>query len=184
MQSQDIHRKVIEWPLWEYILDIVHKDSQRYSIDEKHPFLNRDLIELALNSQPTLKMKNGITRYMLRESVKDIIPSAGQGVISLQCRVNDNNVIPFLKNINHYETNQKVNAERGVLKVLEGDCHTAVGVHAVITGNEITLEAELFSLDGNQRFYEKKSSIIDKAQELGEEVGQILKKKSNNNYKK
>jgi len=75
MQSQDIHRKVIEWPLWEYILDIVHKDSQRYSIDEKHPFLNRDLIELALNSQPTLKMKNGITRYMLRESVKDIIPA-------------------------------------------------------------------------------------------------------------
>jgi len=75
MESQDIHRKVIEWPLWEYILDIVHKDSQRYNIDEKHPFLNRDLIELALNAKPTLKMNNGITRYMLRESVKDIIPA-------------------------------------------------------------------------------------------------------------
>ena len=75
MESQDIHRKVLEWPLWEYILDIIHKDSQRYSIDEKHPFLNRDLIELALNAKPTLKMKNGITRYMLRESVKDIIPA-------------------------------------------------------------------------------------------------------------
>ena len=75
MESQDIHRKVIEWPLWEYILDIVHKDSQRYNIDEKHPFLNRDLIELALNAKPTLKMKNGTTRYMLRECVKDIIPN-------------------------------------------------------------------------------------------------------------
>ena len=75
MESQDIHRKVIEWPLWEYIVDIVHKDSQRYNIDEKHPFLNRDLIELVLNAKPTLKMKNGTTRYMLRECVKDIIPN-------------------------------------------------------------------------------------------------------------
>ena len=75
MESQEIHRKVVEWPLWEHILDIVHKDSQKYDIDEKHPFLNRDLIELSLNAKPTLKMKNGITRYMLRESVKDIIPN-------------------------------------------------------------------------------------------------------------
>lgn len=75
MESQEIHRKVVEWPLWEHILDIIHKDSQKYDIDEKHPFLNRDLIELSLNAKPTLKMKNGITRYMLRESVKDIIPN-------------------------------------------------------------------------------------------------------------
>ena len=38
MKSQEIHRKVVEWPLWEHILDIVHKDSQKYDIDEKHPF--------------------------------------------------------------------------------------------------------------------------------------------------
>ena len=75
MKSQEIHRKVVEWPLWEHILDIVHKDSQKYDIDEKHPFLNKDLIELSLNAKPTLKMKNGITRYMLRQSVKDIIPN-------------------------------------------------------------------------------------------------------------
>ena len=34
------------------------------------------------------------------------------------------------------------------LKVLEGDCETAVGAHAIIEGDEIILEAELFSLDG------------------------------------
>ena len=55
---------------------------------------------------------------------------------------------------------------------------------AVINGNKITLEAELFSLDGTQRFYEKKSSEIEKANELGKEVGQILKIKSKDCYKK
>jgi hydroxymethylbilane synthase len=70
------------------------------------------------------------------------------------------------------------------LKILEGDCDTAVGAHAFIEGNQIVLQAELFSLDGSQRYYEKKSSKIDNAKELGKEVGKILKMKSNNSYKK
>ena len=39
------------------------------------------------------------------------------------------------------------------------DCETAVGTHATLGDNEITLEAELFSLDGSNRFYEKKTKI-------------------------
>ena len=117
-------------------------------------------------------------------SVGDLIPSAGQGIISLQCREDDNEILSILKKINHNETHQRAKAERNVLKVLEGDCETAVGAHASIEGNRITLEAELFFLDGSQRFYEKKSSEIENAKELGKEVGQILKIKSNNSYKK
>ncbi len=117
-------------------------------------------------------------------SIEDIIPSAGQGIISLQCRENDNEIISILKKIDHYETNKRAKAERNVLKVLEGDCETAVGAHAIIQDNKITLEAELFSIDGTQRFYEKKSSKIENAHKLGKEIGDILKLKSNNNYKK
>ena len=90
----------------------------------------------------------------------------------------------MLKKINHKETYQRAIAERNVLKILEGDCETAVGVHAVVKDNKISLEAELFSIDGSQRFYEKKTSEIENAKELGEEVGQLLKNKSNNTYKK
>jgi len=129
----------------------------------------------------SLNMKNQISEIF---SVKDIIPSAGQGIISLQCRKDDKDIISILKKINHDETYQRANAERNVLKVLEGDCETAVGAHAVVEKNKITLEAELFSLDGKQRFYEKKSSELENAKKLGEEVGQILKIKSNNSYKK
>ena len=70
------------------------------------------------------------------------------------------------------------------MKVLDGDCETAVGAHAIIEGEEIILEAELFSLNGDQRFYEKKSSKIENAKELGKDVGQVLKTKSNNSYKR
>ena len=36
----------------------------------------------------------------------------------------------------------------------------------------------------DQRFYEKKSSKIENAKELGKDVGQVLKTKSNNSYKR
>jgi len=117
-------------------------------------------------------------------STEEIIPSAGQGIVALQCRNNDNEIISLLDKINDNETFHRAHAERNVLKILEGDCETAVGAHAIIKGDEIILEAELFSLDGSQRFYEKKSSKIKYAKELGKTIGEILKKKSKNSYKK
>ena len=140
-----------------------------------------DAIILSYAGIESLKLNNLISEIF---SVGNLIPSAGQGIISLQSRESDDYIISILKKINHNETYQKANAERNVLKVLEGDCETAVGAHAIVEGNKIILEAELFSLDGKQRFYEKKSSEIENAKELGKEVGQILKTKSNNSYKK
>ena len=117
-------------------------------------------------------------------STSEIIPCAGQGVIALQCRNNDEELIKLLKNVNHQSTHNSIKAERNVLKVLEGDCETAVGVFASIDGDKINLEAELFSLDGSKRFHLKSSENVDRANELGIEMGKTLKKISNNSYKK
>ena len=114
----------------------------------------------------------------------EIIPCAGQGVIALQCRDNDEDLIKLLKKVNHQSTHSSIKAERNVLKVLEGDCETAVGAFANIEGDKINLEVELFSLDGSKRFHLKSSESIDKAEELGIEMGKTLKKMSNNSYKK
>ncbi|MDA7811685.1 hydroxymethylbilane synthase [Candidatus Pelagibacter sp.] len=117
-------------------------------------------------------------------STSEIIPCAGQGVIALQCRNNDEDLIELLKKVDHQSTHSAIKAERNVLKVLEGDCETAVGAFANIEGNKINLEVELFSLDGSKRFHLKSSESIDKAEELGIEMGKTLKKMSNNSYKK
>ena len=140
-----------------------------------------DAIILSYAGIQSLTIEDKITEVF---STEEIIPSAGQGIISLQCRNDDEEVISVLDKINDQETFQRAHAERNVLKVLEGDCETAVGAHSIIEGDEIVLEAELFSLDGTQRFYEKKSSKIENAKELGKDIGQILKTKSNNSYKR
>ena len=172
----------------EFQIKNIRKDvnckSIRGNVDTRIKKLNDGLYDAIILSYAGLKSLNLIEQVSEIFSVNDIIPSAGQGIISLQCREDDTEIVSLLNKINHKETRQRAIAERNVLKVLEGDCETAIGVHASIEKNKITLEAELFSLDGTQTFYEKKTSKIENAKELGEEVGQILKKKSNNSYKK
>ena len=156
----------------------------RGNVDTRINKLNDGLYDAILLSYAGIKslsIEDKITEIF---STEEIIPSAGQGIISLQCRNDDKEVISILDKINNRETSIRAHTERNVLKVLEGDCETAVGAHAVIEGNEIILEAELFSLDGSDRFYEKKSSKIENAKKLGKEVGKILKAKSNNSYKR
>ena len=119
-----------------------------------------DAIILSYAGIQSLSIENEIAEVF---STQEIIPSAGQGIISLQCRNDDKDVISILDKVNDQKTFLRAAAERNVLKVLEGDCETAVGAHSIIQGDEIVLEAELFSLDGSQRFYEKKSSKIENA---------------------
>ena len=132
-----------------------------------------DAIILSYTGIKYLNLDNEISEIF---STEQIIPSAGQGIIALQCRDDDDEIINLLKKINHLPTYNCALAERGVLKILEGDCDTAVGVHAKICHKNIRLEAELFSIDGLQRFEEKKTMSIQLAEKLGEEVGMILKK--------
>ncbi|MDA8842402.1 hydroxymethylbilane synthase [Candidatus Pelagibacter bacterium] len=156
----------------------------RGNVDTRIKKLNDGLYDAIILSYAGIKsllIEDKITEIF---STQEIIPSAGQGIISLQCRNDDEDIISILDSINDQKTYLRAHAERNVLKVLEGDCETAVGAHSVIQDDEIILEAELFSLDGKQRFYEKKSSKIENAKSLGEEVGKILKVKSNNSYKK
>ena len=140
-----------------------------------------DAIILSYAGIKYLKLENEISEVF---STEEIIPSAGQGIIALQCRVDDMEIISLLKKINHNETYKRAHAERNILKVLEGDCETAIGAHSIIEGDNIVVEAELFSLDGSKRFYEKKIQKIDKFREVGIEIGRNLKNKSNNSYKK
>ena len=156
----------------------------RGNVDTRIKKLNDGLYDAIILSYAGIKSLSIEDKIAEIFSTQEIIPSAGQGIISLQCRNDDKDIISILDSINDQKTYLRAHAERNVLKVLEGDCETAAGVHSIIEGDKIILEAELFSLDGKQRFYEKKSSKIENAKSLGEEVGKILKVKSNNSYKK
>ena len=156
----------------------------RGNVDTRIRKLNEgmyDAIILSYAGIKFLKFENEISEIF---SAEEIIPSAGQGVIALQCRENDDEIISILNKINHEETHKRAHLERNILKVLDGDCETAIGAHSVVDGEKIIVEAELFSLDGKQRFYEKKVGNLNEFKEIGKEIGILLKTKSNNSYKR
>ena len=156
----------------------------RGNVDTRIKKLNENLYDAIILSYAGIKSLGLEKKITQTFSTSKIIPSAGQGVVALQCRKDDKKLIKLLDNINHKPTNNCIKAERAVLKVLEGDCETAIGVFANIYENTINLEAELFSLDGTKRYYLKSSKSLELANELGIEVGTILKKKSKDTYKK
>ena len=140
-----------------------------------------DAIILSLAGIKSLELEKEITQIFL---TSELIPSAGQGIICIQCNENDKEITELLNKINDKDTFKCAIAERDVLKILEGDCETAIGAHAVLKNDKIILESELFSLDGSQRFYEKQTKNVEKFKEIGLEIGKILKTKSNNSYKR
>ena len=116
--------------------------------------------------------------------VDELIPCAGQGIIAIQCRDNDNEMKDILEKINNKESRILANAEREVLKILEGDCDTAIGVYAKIENEKINLKTELFSVDGNERYFVNESGEKESFLSLSKSIGEQLKSKSKGSYKK
>ena len=156
----------------------------RGNVDTRIKKLNDGLYDgiiLSLIGLKFLGLEKNVSQIF---STSEMIPSVGQGVIAVQCRKDDLEIRNILENLNHDETKKCVNTERNILKILDGDCDTAIGAYAKIEGEKIYVEAELFSLDGSKRFYVKSSKELKYADQLGKEVGIILKKKSKDSYKK
>ena len=156
----------------------------RGNVDTRINKLNQNLYDAVILSCAGINSLNLNEHISEIFSINEIIPSAGQGVIALQCKSDDEYIKNVLKKINDEKTFNSAQAERNVLKVLEGDCETAVGAISLINNENITLKAELFSLDGKERFYYRDSKEVKLASELGKEAGTILKKDSKNSYKK
>ena len=139
-----------------------------------------DAILLSKAGIDSLKIQEKITQEF---SVEELIPCAGQGIIAIQCKKDDSDIIDMLEKINDVDTRIVANAEREVLKVLEGDCETAIGVFAKIIGEKVDLATELFSVDGKQRYFIREIVKKDKIETASRMIGEKLKLQSKGSYK-
>ena len=127
----------------------------------------------------------GLTNKITHEfNTEELIPCAGQGIIAIQCRENDQEIINILEKINDDQSRIIANAERKILKILEGDCDTAVGVYAKIDKDFVNIKAELFSVDGKQRFFVEESENKKMVKDLSIKIGEKLKSESKGSYKR
>jgi len=139
-----------------------------------------DAIILSKAGIDSLNLQNKITDEF---DVSKLVPCAGQGIIAIQCNENNQNILRLIEKINDKQTRIIANTEREVLKILEGDCDTAIGVFATIKNNKIELTAELFSVDGKSRFFIKENDDIENHMILAKKIAGDLKIKSKGSYK-
>ena len=140
-----------------------------------------DGIMLASAGVKSLKLNNKISVLFEAE---EVLPAAGQGIIAVQCKKNDEIIKKFLKNINDSETELCAKAERKMLQVIGGDCETAIGALAVIENNKLKLKAQLFSDSGSNSFEHQTSGQDIDAINIGKEVGEKLLSLAGKEFKK
>ena len=139
-----------------------------------------DGIVLSLAGIQMLNLENEVKEIF---TIEQMLPAIGQGVIALQCKEDDQDTLNIIKKINHKETFYCVQAERSLLKVIGGDCDTAIGGLAHISNEKIFLKSELFSNDGKKKFQAQSFGNFREAKEIGYKVGKELLKKAGSDFK-
>ena len=139
-----------------------------------------DAIVLAFAGVAMLEKKEKITQIF---SVKEVLPSVGQGIIAIQSRINDQEINSIIKKANHEKTYLCAIAEREMLKVLGGDCETAVAGLSIIKNEKIFLNCELFSIDGKKKFVFNIEGKKNEAKNIGYKAGLNLISQAGNTYK-
>jgi hydroxymethylbilane synthase len=91
----------------------------------------------------------------------EFVPAPAQGVLGLQIRSNDSTLQEILGELNHAETKEKIDIERGVLKKMDGGCQLPLGVFSsgpktyVSYSKNANESAHYFSFENDEFVVEK-----------------------------
>ena len=111
-----------------------------------------------------------VTTYLDKDT---LIPAIGQGVLGIECRADDTELLELLQQVHNQEVADCVTAERTFLKAMDGSCQVPIGGYASINEqNEIEFTGLIMSPDGKER-YEHTVSGTDPVA-LGEQVSEVL----------
>ena len=122
----------------------------------------------------------GLERLQLTAHVREYLsptiftPAIAQGAIAVECRVADDALCEKLKKLEDNNTALCVTAERTVNRILQGDCHTAIGAYAVISDNALHLNAMVGDEQCGEILRASCMGQKDEAAAIGETVAQIL----------
>ena len=83
-----------------------------------------------------------------RLDVETMLPQVGQGTLAVECRADDLGTIAALSSIDNARSRRVLEAERGFLVELGGDCDLPAGAFAQRVGDELLVRAMLSDGDG------------------------------------
>lgn len=116
----------------------------------------------------------GLERLGLEEHItskldpKEFIPAVGQGVVAVESRDDDEELLALLSQINNDEVEACILAERAFLRKIEGGCQAPIGAYATIENDTLTINGFVSALDGGTFYRSTKQGHKEDAVSLGE----------------
>ena len=120
-----------------------------------------------------LGLEKRISRYF---SVDEIIPAAGQGIIAVQGRADEDQ--EYLFGYEDIESRYAALCERAYVRELNGGCTSPVCAHAQIDGNKIFLRALYYDDATGRYFTDTASGSVKNAVKLGIQLARKMKQKA------
>lgn len=129
----------------------------------------------------TLLANAGLRRLDNKEAITSVIdedemlPAVAQGAIGITCRTNDETMLNYLAPLNCETSKIRIEAERALLRVLDGSCRTPIAALATIEGDVITLKGLIAKPDGSEVLTNELKGSVSDPDTLGTKAGQELK---------
>ncbi len=122
----------------------------------------------------------GLIRLGMEDRILDpldpdrYVPAGGQGALAVQIRLDDEEVHQVVSELDDPDVSGQVRAERAFLFEIEGDCRSAIAVHATIHGIRLRLRALVMSPDGRDRMEGSAEGELGSPELLGMTLGREL----------
>ncbi|KAF9435706.1 porphobilinogen deaminase [Entomortierella beljakovae] len=132
----------------------------------------------------------GLQRLNFDDRITSLLPpsvmlhAVGQGSIAIECRSDDKEILELIKPLDHLPTRLRCEAERSIMRILEGGCSVPIGVWTEFVpssteeGSEsvktLRLKALVSSLDGSEIAEAEAVAEVDGKVELAIELGRTV----------
>lgn len=159
-----------------YLRPDLHISDLRGNVDTRLRKLETeelDAIVLAVSGLKRLGWQDQVTQELPLEL---FLPAAGQGVLAIEARSQDDEVLNMLKVLHDESTYKAVMSERSFLKGVEGGCQVPIGVYAKCDRQRLSIQAVILDAEGKKAIRAKAEGDSLDAVQIGSDLADSMLK--------
>ncbi|MBI5069779.1 MAG: hydroxymethylbilane synthase [Deltaproteobacteria bacterium] len=107
-------------------------------------------------------------------SPEEMLPAVAQGALALEARADDPETLARLAPLEDPDTRVRIEAERALLRRLEGGCQVPIAGHATVQAGTVRLRALVASVDGTRVIRGERSGPVGAAAAVGDALAEEM----------
>ena len=124
--------------------------------------LNAQDYDAIIVAEAALNRLEIVCEYSSKFKISEMLPSASQGYIGIQCLNNKSDLTKVIESINSKTDMILANAERSFVAQLDGSCTSPICILCTLVDEKVRIQAKVLSLDGKRQIAKNSiSSIAD-----------------------